>query len=115
MSYDLGLYYDDEPAQIERHSEGGTYAIGGTTNAELTITYNYALHFYEHLDANKGLRWLYGKTGAETLQRLSAAVIALGTERDDDYWKATKGNAGFALGILRLWAVRHPKAVWQGD
>ena len=115
MSYDLGLYYGDKPAELERHSEGGTYAIGGTTDAELNITYNYLAHYYKELDAEKGLRWLYGKTGGETVERLEKAVAALGVTRDENYWNPTEGNAGFALSILAAWAKQHPKAIWSGD
>ena len=115
MSYDLGLYYDGEPAKVETHSEGGTYVLGGTDEAQLNITYNYSKFYYEVLDRKAGLRWLYGKTGRQTAGRLEHAVELLGTERDADYWKATEGNAGYALSILLAWAKAHPDAVWNGD
>ena len=115
MSYDLGLYYGRTPATVARHTEGGTYAAGGITNAELNVTYNYTNHFHEMLDAEQGIRWLYGKTGQETRERLRAAVEQLGVERHDDYWKSTPGNAGYALSILLAWAEQHPNAVWNGD
>ncbi len=117
VSYDVKLV-DPETGKaviVDRHTEGGTYAIGGVDEAELNITYNYSEHFHEALEPEKGLRWLYGKTGRETVERLRDAVIALGTVRDPDYWKSTPGNAGFALSILLRWAGMYPDAVWKGD
>lgn len=115
MSYDLGLYYDGIPAVVARHAEGGTYAVGGIMAAELTITYNYSRYYKDQLDAEQGIRWLYGKTGGATISRLEDAVAFLGTTQDTDYWKITAGNAGYALSILLTWANEHPNAVWDGD
>lgn len=115
MSYDIRLCYDGIPAQVTSHEQGGTYVLGGTPDAVINITYNYSKLFREHLDKDQGIRWLYGKTGLETMDRLARASNALGTERDADYWAATPGNAGYALLILFVWAHSHPTAVWEGD
>lgn len=117
MGYAVYLKDTESGAIVEvpRHVEGGTYAVGGIDLADISITYNYAQHFRDHIDREKGLRWLYGKTGAETIPRLQAAVMALGTVRDDDYWADTPGNAGHALSVLLGWARLHPAAVWDGD
>jgi hypothetical protein len=117
MSYDIDLIDQEtkKPAAVENHEEGGTYAIGGIKEASLNITYNYSKSFYEHLDTEQGIRWLYGKTGKETEQRLASAVAILGTERHDNYWEPTPGNAGYALSILLKWARQHPTAVFEGD
>lgn len=104
-----------QSVKVEKHEEGGTYALGGTEEASLNITYNYSRHFYEHIDSKQGIRWLYGKTGKETQERLTKAVAELGTEKDADYWKDTPGNAGYALSILLKWAIQHPTAVFRGD
>jgi hypothetical protein len=114
MSYDLSLVKDGKPVEVEAHEEGGTYVLGGRSEASLNVTYNYSKQF-DALDVEKGLRWLYGKTGRETLDRLAHAIAALGTERDNDYWKGTAGNAGHALAVLYRWAKQHPDAVWEGD
>jgi len=95
----------------DHHAEGGTYAIGGTGQCELNVTYNYG-GAHTHL-AEDGLRWLDGKRAFRTRNRLEIAVKFLGTERDDDYWKPTNGNAGYALSILLKWAKEHPQGVWQ--
>lgn len=115
MSYDVELCRDGLPVLVTRHEEGGTYVLGGSKDAELNITYNYAGFYYKYLDREEGLRWLYGKTGEETAPRLAAAIAHLGTETSDDYWDSTPGNAGRALHILFKWAVEHPDAVWNGD
>ena len=122
MSYDIELRLNDEIVQVPRFIEGGVVQclpnsklVIGTTDADINITYNYSKFFYAELDAEMGIRWLYGKTGAETAGRLEKAVKALGTEKDDDYWKATSGNAGHILNVLLGWAILHPDAVWSGD
>lgn len=114
MGYDLGLYTEGKPVQIPPHEEGGTYVLGGNSDAEISLTYNYSKHF-DALDEKDGLRWLYGKKASETLDRLAHAIAALGTERDNDYWKGTAGNAGHSLAVLYRWAKQHPDAVWEGD
>lgn len=119
MSYDISLVNMSEtvldedgdsyhPAcQVTNHQEGGTYALGGTTDAAMSVTYNYAEHF--------GFRWLDGKTGAETAPAMAAAVASLGTTRDKDYWKPAIGNAGYAINILLGWAREHPNGIWSVD
>ena len=101
------------PVEVERFVEGGTLMLGGSVQADLNITYNYSHYFHEALDTEKGLKWLSGRTAAETVVRLEAAVAALGTEPYTDYWEATPGNAGFALSILLAWARKNPEAVWE--
>ncbi len=98
---------------VERHSEGGTYICGGSTNAEINVTFNYSKSYRRALDPNQGLSWLHGKTGRETLHRLNAAIGILGTVRDSDYWAATDGNAGATLAIFALWAQQYPWGIWE--
>ena len=112
MSYDIQLVGAD---YVPDHEEGGTIVVGGTPEAKLNITYNYSQFYYDSLDLEKGIRWLYGKTGKETTSRLRRATMLLGTDRDEDYWKATSGNAGYVLSLLLSWAESNPDAVWQGD
>ena len=115
MSYDIYLRDGSMIVQVPLHSEGGTYVCGGTIDAHLNTTYNYYPYYREHIDAEEGIRWLYGKTGEETIERLESAIAALGTDRADDYWAPTPGNAGYALSILLSWARMHPDAIWSGD
>ena len=48
-----------------------------------------------------------------TIEKLEFAVDLLGTERDEDYWKPTFGNAGYTLSRLLEWAKKHPDSVWD--
>ena len=93
---------------------GGTFSVGGTDEAWLNVTYNYAPHFYRVL-GEKGIRSIYGMTGRESLPILEAAIAQLGHDADSDYWKPTEGNARRALENLWLLARACPDAVWSGD
>ena len=99
----------DEKHQIK----GGTYAVGGTTDLNLNITYNYSKHFYRIIDG--GIRSLYGKTGAESIPILKSAIEKLKDDVDPDYWKPTEGNARRALHGLLSFAQMRPDGVWDGD
>jgi hypothetical protein len=110
------VYLEDESGEtvkVPKHEQGGTYVMGGTEGAELNITYNYAPHYFKHLDKDEGLRWLHGRGGPEVIVRLTRALEKLGAERDRDYWKGTEGNAGFALAILAGWAIANPHAKFR--
>ena len=61
----------------------------------------------------KGIRSIYGKTGAESIPMLEKAISALGD--DGDYWNATEGNAKRALYGLLAFAKMRPDGVWDGD
>ena len=116
MGHGIHLRYKyGNDVQVALHREGSTYPMDGTTNAALTITYNYSKLYRESLDKDDGIRWLIGKKASECIARLHGAIRKLGTVQDDDYWKATPGNAGYALSILLKWAKQHPDAVFEGD
>ena len=93
---------------------GGTFAVGGTPEAWLNVTYNYSKQFYRVM-GEKGIRSIYGKTGAETIPILEAAIAALGDDTNPDYWKPTDGNAKKALLGLLAFARLRPDGVWDGD
>lgn len=119
MSYDIDLsdpvtgyvLHLDSP----HHMRGGTYAIGGTTECSLNVTYNYAKHFWRVFGREQGVRVLYGMTGAESIPMLQAAIARLGDEVDEDYWKPTEGNAKRALCQLLALAQLRPDGTWRGD
>jgi len=115
MDYSIGLYYGEKLAEVEPHAVGSVHVAGGNTDAEMLITHNYTKFFHRHLDSEQGLRWLYGKTGRECIDRLTGAVTVLGTESSNDYWDATPGNAGTVLAVLLEWAKRHPEAMFDGE
>ena len=139
MSYDIDLKdpMTGETLELDapHHMRGGTYAIGGTADAHLNVTYNYAPQFFRVFDAIdkprstapawmhkrgdglqvRGVRTIYGLTGAESLPVLDKAIAALADDVDADYWKATDGNAKRALMQLRALAAMRPDGIWGGD
>jgi hypothetical protein len=118
MSYDIslqdpvtkGTIYFDEPHQVK----GGTYVMGGTTEAWLNVTYNYGEHYYRVFGEN-GIRSIYGKTGAESIPILQDAIDKLGNDASEDYWEPTEGNAKKALCNLLAFAQMRPDGIWEGD
>lgn len=120
MSYDIELQdpITKETLQLDapHHMRGGTYAVGGTTEARLNVTYNYALHFRKVFgEGETGIRCLYGMTGAESIKVLENAIAELGDDTDENYWKPTEGNAKRALTQLLALAKMRPDGVWAGD
>ena len=117
MSYDISLCDPVTGDVLEldapHHMRGGTYAVGGTTRAHLNVTYNYARHY--HCLGERGIREIYGKTGAESIPMLKAAALRLGDDVSDDYWEATEGNAKRPLLQLAAMARIRPDGVWDGD
>lgn len=118
MSYDIDLTHPvtGEVLQLDapHQMKGGTYALGGTIDASINITYNYAKHFHRVLGEG-GIRSIYGKTGAETIPLLKEAIVQLDTDVSDNYWEATEGNAATALAQLLALAMMRPDGVWAGD
>lgn len=127
MSYDISLVdpLTRETLQLDapHHMRGGTYAIGGTCEAHLNVTYNYGVHFRKVFEPRSidptgpvnGIRTLYGLTGAQSLPLLDRAISMLGDDVDEDYWKPTEGNAKRALWQLRALAQMRPDGLWVGD
>jgi len=115
MSYDISLTKNGKSVKVESFEEGGTYVLGGSSEADLNITYNYGWFYYRYLDEKKGIRWLYGKKGKDCIKRLKKAIKELGTNKYRDYWAPTPGNAGYALSILLKWAKKNTEATFGGD
>lgn len=133
MSYDISLCdpVTKETLEVDEkhHIRGGTYQVGGTTELCLNVTYNYAPWYYEHIDKENGIRWLYEKTGAECIPRLKQAIQAITEAKQpphdaekhlakgdpENYWTPTAENAARALcGLLALAQLR-PDGVFTGD
>ena len=118
MSYDIDLNCPVTGKVIEFDSphdiKGGTYRIGGTLCAELNITYNYSTIFYK-LFPEKGIRILYGMTGADSISLLTEAISKLSDDISEDYWKCTEGNVKKVLYQLVSFAKLRPDGVWNGD
>ena len=118
MSYDISLH--DPVTREVLHADtphdmrGGTYCVGGTTELWLNVTYNYANFFYDVL-GERGIRTIYGMTGAESIPVLEAAAARLADDASDDYWDSTEGNAKRALLQLAAMARLRPDGIWDGD
>lgn len=77
MSYDIRLKdpVTGECLVVEEnhHITGGTYAIGGTNELHLNVTYNYSGIFKDVL-GEQGIRAIYGMSGAESIPVLKQAI-----------------------------------------
>lgn len=118
MSYDIYLNDPVTKEVIEVDTShfmaGGTYALGGTKELWLNVTYNYSAHFYNTM-GEKGIRTIYGMSGAESIPILENAINQLGDDAAPDYWKPTEGNAKRALLQLLAMAKMRPDGIWDGD
>ena len=95
VSYDIHLNDPVTKQIIELENphfmRGGTYAIDGTKELSLNITYNYACVFCRpEVLGEKGIRSIYGKTGAESIPVLQKAIDALTDEVDSDYSESNR-------------------------
>ncbi len=111
MSWWIYLERGGESVEVERFQDGATQVMGGSTEAELNVTWNYSkathainFHFRKSLD---------GKRAKDVIPELERVVRTLGTRQHDDYWAPTPGNAGHAANILLTWAKQHPYAVFE--
>lgn len=118
MSYDISLTdrVTKQPIILESKHQinGGTFAIGGTNEATLNVTYNYSTKFVS-IFGSGGIRNIYGKTGAESIPMLKNAILMLSDDTDPDYWKPTDGNVKRSLYGLLAFAEMRPDGIWQGD
>lgn len=140
MSYDIYLTDPVSRDTIEleeaHYMRGGTYVLSGTTRAWLNITYNYSEWYYrpgvfcETAENNKGIRTIYGMTGAESIPVLKRAIEALESMTEDiseedrrncerqgytGYWIPTRANAIRPLYQLLALAQMRPDGIWEGD
>lgn len=111
MSYDIWLKDPVTGERLEAEEKhdmtGGTYAIGGTKELWLNVTYNYARYYYEatkgddrflyadpydlHVPQNGGIRGIYGKTGAESIPMLRDMIERIErANKTDGIWNVTK-------------------------
>lgn len=118
MSYDIELQdpitHDVLKLDKPHFMRGGMYAINGTTELHLNVTYNYCEIFHKVL-GDKGIRSIYGKTGAKSIPILEKAISNLKDDVSTDYWESTEGNAKRALTQLKAMAEMRPDGVWSGD
>jgi hypothetical protein len=63
----------------------------------------------------KGIRTIYGMTGAQSIPILRGAAAMLADDVAKNYWEPTEGNAKRALLQLVALAEMRPDGVWNGD
>lgn len=118
MSYDIWLKdrLTGETLEVNNNHfmTGGTYAVGGTKELWLNITYNYAHYYYEATDGDPrfaheevscvyfdgtygpmeieyGIRGIYGKTGAQSIQMLKDIIQRIEERyKKDGEWISTE-------------------------
>ena len=119
VSYDIRLVDPVTKKQLRADSkhdiQGGLRVIGGTAELWLNITWNYGHFYYDLIDAENGIRAIYGLSGAESIPVLQKAIDQLGDDVADDYWADTEGNAKRALIGLLAFAQLRPDGIWEGD
>lgn len=104
---------------------------------ELYTSYNHSFYFYQYLDKDLGLRFIYGKRGRDVLPFLLHMRSALQgspawtknlidnpdlQEYDDgfisgehDGFAPTVGNAYYFLNNIIQACLKNPLAIWAGD
>lgn len=112
MSYDVDLLDNLSSRKVlkmpEKFEDGGTYAIGGTNDCSLNITFNYIEVFGSLVDD------LHLKFAKDTLPALRAFCDQYKrAEPWKDYWAPTPGNARAAIMRLISFAEQHPTGVWM--
>ena len=135
MSYDIFLCdpvtHETLMMDAPHYMSGGTYAINGTREMWLNITYNYARWYYkDYAFGEQGIRTIYGMSGAESITVLSKAIEGLESSDEElsdeevrdyegqeaiGYWMPTKKNAIRPLYQLLAMAQMRPDGVWRGD
>lgn len=135
MSYDISLVDPvtketlimDAPHQMR----GGMYAIGGTYEMWINITFNYAQWYYkDYAFGENGIRSIYGLSGAESIPVLRKVITGLENSKEElsadeakecsdqgvsGYWMPTRENAIKPLYQLLAMAQMRPDGVWEGD
>jgi len=120
MSYDIYLEHPETGATLELDQPhdiaGGTRIVGGTADCWMNVTYNYSPFLYDVLGSEKGIREIYGKSGAESIPLLERGIAELKSDEGGySYWESTEGNARRALEGLLVFAKAHPEGIWRGD
>ena len=106
----------------EKHMiAGGTFCVGGTAEMTLNITYNYSNIINKKMkelgiskeDSYSYAHYIHGKTGAEAIKLLKKIIASLKDDVENDYWKATEGNAKRALYGLLAFSQLRPDGIWN--
>lgn len=108
MGYDISLLEPKTKKPIYLKTSfadhGNTMVMGGSSEAHLGITYNYANYYYDatekdnrfaHKEDDKweyGIRGLYGKTGQESIPMLLSLIERISNKwmNEDGTWKISE-------------------------
>ena len=114
MGWDI-QYVDEngDCVKVDNLTYGSTVAIGGSDDADMSLTWNYSPFYFRSVNKDTGLRWINLQKGEDVKEVLEKAVKELGTEQAEDYWADTPGNAGHALSILLRWIEKNPKGIFH--
>jgi hypothetical protein len=119
MSYYVKMYDPETKKTVNfkyKHGyQGSNFILGGTTEAFVNITYNYAKYYKETIDKDTGLYSLHNKTGKEALPIIQKAINELGIDYNENYWAATRGNAGYALLAIEFFCRMRPDGIIKVD
>lgn len=135
MSYDISLVdpvtKETLVTDVPHQMRGGTYAVGGTDEMWINVTYNYGRWYRKDYAFGKnGIRSIYGLSGAESIPVLKNAVEGLENSNEElpeeevkrcleqgasGYWLPTRENAIKPLHQLLAMAQMRPDGVWDGD
>ena len=135
MSYDISLVdpvtKETLVAETPHQMRGGTYAIGGTDEMWLSVTYNYGRWYRkDYAFGENGIRSINGLSGAESIPVLKKAITGLEESKEElpeeeinqcleqgvsGYWMPTKENAVRPLYQLLAMAQMRPDGVWESD
>lgn len=116
----------DTPHQMH----GGTYIVGGTTEAWLNITYNYSRWYYrtEVFGKRNGIKVINNMSAADSISIIEKAISGLKSTTEDftdkerkemedngvvGYWLPTKENAIKPLYQLLAMAKMRPDGIWK--
>ena len=115
MSYDMYLVDPVTKETLETTTEhfmtGGTYAVGGTKEMWLNITYNYG-EIFRKVMGKDGIHKIEGMQAVDSIPILQNAIDKLKDDVDSNYWNATEGNAKRALVQLLALAKMRPDGEW---
>lgn len=79
-------------------------------------TYNRSHIYYDNLDSELGIRWIYGKTYGEIKERCEQFIEKTGTEcTSDAYDSNCKGWAGYKIQEMLEAAKEYPNCIFEGD
>ena len=119
MSYDIRIVDKETkmPIMLENKHDiiGGTYAVGGTRELWLNITYNYAPFFRKVFSTHgtDGIHCIECESVDKTIPWIEEAINNLGDDVDDNYWSPTEGNAKKSLKSLLELAKLCPYGEWE--